>query len=201
MARNKDLNKKIRDERREQILSNSLDLFAKKGLAATKIMDISSTSGISQGLIYHYFKSKEEIYIELIRTAFTRLNEACRWLKSQPFTPKEKIKFAVEELLKLIEKDENAAKYHLLIAQATASEAIPDKAKEIIKKENMFPYQVIAEIIIEGQRQHLFKNYDAKELSLVFWTSINGLAIYKAVHGKIFKAPDAKILTDMFFSD
>ena len=62
MARNKDLNQKMKDERREQILSNALILFAAKGLSATKITDISAASGISQGLLYHYFESKEEIH-------------------------------------------------------------------------------------------------------------------------------------------
>lgn len=201
MARNKELNQKIKDERREQILSNALMLFAKKGLAATKITDISSASDISQGLIYHYYKSKEEIFVELIRIAFDRMNEACRWLESQPFSPKEKIKFAIVELLKLLEQNEDAARYHLLIAQATASEAIPEEAKDIIKKENRFPYEVIARIITEGQKDGSMKINDAQELALVFWTSINGLAIYKAVHGDKFKAPDADILTSMFFEE
>jgi len=201
MARNKDLNQKIKDERREQILSNALMLYAKKGLSATKITDISSASSISQGLIYHYYSSKEEIFVELIGMAFARLNEACRWLESQPLSPKEKIKFAIEELLKLLEQDENAARYHLLIAQATASEAIPEEAKDIIKKENTFPYEVMARIITAGQNDGSIKNYDADELALVFWTSINGLAIYRAVHGAKFKAPDASILTSMFFKE
>lgn len=199
MPRNKELNQKIKDERRQQILSNALMLFAKKGLSATKITDISSASDISQGLMYHYYKSKEEIFIELIRIAFARMNEACRWLISQPLTPKEKIAFAIEELLRLLEQNEDASRYHLLIAQATASEAIPEEAKNIIKKENTFPYEAIAQIMTEGQQDGSIKKYDAKELSLVFWTSINGLAIYKAVHGENFKAPDANILTSMFF--
>ncbi|MCX7924079.1 MAG: TetR/AcrR family transcriptional regulator [Clostridia bacterium] len=201
MARNKDLNQKIKDERREQILSQALMLYAKKGLSATKITDISSALGISQGLIYHYYKSKEEIFVELIGIAFDRINGACRWLESQPLSPKEKIEFAIRELLKLLEQDENAARYHLLIAQATATEAIPDEAKDIIKKENTFPYEAIARIMAEGQKDGSIKEYDAKELALVFWTSINGLAIYKAVHGEKFKAPAANILTSMFFKE
>lgn len=201
LARNKDLNQRMKDERREQILENALLLYAKKGLSATKITDIASASGISQGLIYHYYRSKEEIFVELIGIAFARLNEACRWLESQPLSPKEKIEFAMKELLKLLEEDEHAARYHLLIAQATASEAIPDEAKAIIQKENIFPYEAIARIITEGQKEGSIKEYDAKELALVFWTSINGLAIYKAVHGEKFKAPDVSILTSMFFRE
>lgn len=201
MPRNKELNQKIKEERRQQIMSNALMLFTQKGLAATKITDIASTSNISQGLIYHYFKSKEEIFIELIRVAFDSLNAACRWLMSQSLSPREKIGFAIQELLNGLEKNADNSRYHLLIAQATASEAIPEEAKCIIKKENAFPYEAITAIIAEGQKNGSIKMYDARELAMVFWTSINGLAIYKAVHGEKFKAPDASILASMFFTD
>lgn len=198
MARNKELNQRIKDERREQILSNALLLFATKGLFATKITDISSASGISQGLIYHYFNSKEEIFTELIKNAFERLTTACSWLESQPLKPMDKIKMAIEGLLEGLEDNQDTARYHLLIAQATASEAIPQEAKDIIRQENTYPYEVITRIIIEGQKDGSFKQYDAKELALVFWTSINGLAIYKAIHGEEFKTPDSNILTGIF---
>ncbi|RYD06539.1 hypothetical protein N752_04215 [Desulforamulus aquiferis] len=134
MARNKELNQRMKDERREQILSKALMLYATKGLAATKITDISKAAGISQGLLYHYFKSKEEIFVELIGIAFARMNEACRWLERQTLSPKEKIELAIRELLKLLDQNEDAARYHLLIAQATASDSIPEEAKAIIKK-------------------------------------------------------------------
>lgn len=198
MVRNKELNQKIKEERRKQILSNALQLFTQKGLAATKITDIALASNISQGLLYHYFKSKEEVYTELIRVAFENLNGACDWLVRQSLPPEEKIRLAIQELLKGLEQSEDNSRYHLLIAQAS-SEAIPQEAKDIIKRENKYPYEAIAMIIAEGQKNGSIKMYDAKELAMVFWTSINGLAIYKAVHGSEFKAPDANILMSMFF--
>lgn len=198
MARNKELNQKMKDERREQILSTALKLFATKGLAATKISDIATTSGISQGLLYHYYRSKEEIFVELIRRAFERMNTAVLALEQMTETPRNKIKMAIEKLLEGFEKNENAARYHLLIVQAMVSEAVPDEAKAIFKKENDVKYEAIARILKEGQKDGTIKNHDANELSLVFWTSINGLAIYNAVHGKRFKAPDPELLLDMF---
>lgn len=201
VARNKELNQKIKDERREQILSKALMLFATKGLAATKIADITNAAGISQGLVYHYFNSKDDIFIELIDTGFIRLNEACRWLESQSMRPDEKLVFAIKELLKLLEQDEDAARYHFLIAQATASESIPEKAKELIKQKNAYPYESIERIVKDGQKDGSIKSYDSKELALVFWTTINGLAIYKAVHGKKFTAPDVNIISGIFISN
>ncbi len=201
MPRNQEQNEKMKEERRRQILSVALRLFAQRGLAATKITDIAQASEISQGLLYHYYCSKEEIYAELIQGAFERMNGACRWLASQPWSPREKIGFAIAELLKLLEQDDDASRYHLLIAQATVSEATPAEVRQIIARENRFPYESIARIMAEGQRDGTVKANDPQELALAFWGAINGLAIYKAVHGAAFRAPDPRILSRMFLRE
>jgi AcrR family transcriptional regulator len=198
LARNSELNQKMKDERKGQILSTALKLFATKGLAATKISDISSLAGFSQGLVYHYYKSKEEIFIELIQNAFDKINTASRNLEEMELSPKEKIKMAIEGILQNLEENENHALYHLLIAQSTASDAIPDEAKKIIQSKNSFPYEVMTRIIKSGQKDGSIKNYKAEDLALLFWTSIKGLAIHKAVHGKKHKMPDPEILMNMF---
>lgn len=198
--RNKELNERVKDERREQILTYSLRLFAKKGLAATKITDISSSAGISQGLIYHYYRSKEEIFVELIRIAYNRMIAAVLALESLPLTPLEKIKMAIEKLLQGFEENKDTAYYYLLINQASVFEAIPDEAREIIKGRSLL-YEVITRIVTEGQRDGSFKNYDANDMAVVFWTSLNGLAIYNAVQGENFKAPDSNILIGMFIEE
>jgi TetR/AcrR family transcriptional regulator, cholesterol catabolism regulator len=49
------------EERRNQLVDVSLRLFAQKGFERTTIKDISEVAGVAQGLIYHYFGSKEEL--------------------------------------------------------------------------------------------------------------------------------------------
>jgi hypothetical protein len=52
-----------------------------------------------------------------------------------------------------------------------------------------------------GQQDGSIKQHDARELSLVFWTTVKGLALHKAVYGAAFRVPDAAIFTSMFFAD
>jgi AcrR family transcriptional regulator len=198
MSRNKELNQKIKEERREQILSSALLLFARRGLSATKISDIAAALGISQGLLYHYYRSKEEIFVELIRRAFERINAASLALENLALPPREKITMAIEKLLQGLNEYEDTGRYHLLIALASVSETIPAEAKMIIQNESAIPYDVMTRIFREGQKDGSIKNYDAQDLSLVFWTSIKGLAIHKAVQGDKFKSPDPHILMNMF---
>ncbi|HNO32643.1 MAG TPA: TetR/AcrR family transcriptional regulator [Anaerolineales bacterium] len=198
MARNQETNQKLKDERREQILSAALLLFASKGLAATKVSDIADAAGMSQGLMYHYFKAKEEIFIELIRSAFEKINFACSELERMPDPPQEKIRMALAALLQGIQENADHARYHLLIAQATASEAIPPEARAIIERENQLPYECIARIMQQGQREGSIRAHDTQELSLVFWSSIRGLAIYRALHGESYRSPDPELLMRVF---
>jgi AcrR family transcriptional regulator len=49
------------EERREQILDAALRVFSVKGFAGASIRDIAREAGITEGLIYHYFESKEQL--------------------------------------------------------------------------------------------------------------------------------------------
>jgi AcrR family transcriptional regulator len=51
---------------KERIISVALDLFAEKGYDLTPVQRIIDEAGISKGAFYHYFKSKEDIIIELV---------------------------------------------------------------------------------------------------------------------------------------
>ena len=50
------------DERKQEIIDGAIRLFAEKGYDKTSISDIAKSLGISQGLCYRYFESKEQIY-------------------------------------------------------------------------------------------------------------------------------------------
>ena len=58
--------KELRDASRQKILESSLELFGTKGYKSTTIADIVKKAGISKGLIYHYFDSKEDILKQLV---------------------------------------------------------------------------------------------------------------------------------------
>jgi AcrR family transcriptional regulator len=55
------------EERRLQIMETALKVYAEKGFKSASIKDISEAAGISQGLMYHYFKNKEDLLAETIK--------------------------------------------------------------------------------------------------------------------------------------
>lgn len=201
MPRNKEANQKIKDERREKILSSALSLFITKGLAATKISDIAERTGMSQGLVYHYFKSKEEIFIFLIDSAMQKMNEAALNLEKLPVSAKEKIVLAIDGLFKGFETNAHTSSYYFLITQTALTEANPQEAREIIRNQNDVKYNVMTRIFEEGQRDGTVKKFASREMVTLFFSSINGLALNKAIYGDRFVLPDKKIFMGMFLTD
>jgi AcrR family transcriptional regulator len=55
-----------RRDRREDILQASLHLFADKGFHGTSMRDIARQANITEGLIYHYFASKRDLFRAII---------------------------------------------------------------------------------------------------------------------------------------
>jgi AcrR family transcriptional regulator len=49
------------EERRAQLLATALEVFAAKGLDGATVKHLSDAAGVAQGLLYHYFRSKEEL--------------------------------------------------------------------------------------------------------------------------------------------
>ena len=64
--------KEIRKDKKKIILDTSLELFAEKGIHSTSISMIAKKAGISKGLLYNYFDSKEELLKEIV---FSGMNE------------------------------------------------------------------------------------------------------------------------------
>ncbi|AMO85828.1 HTH-type transcriptional repressor KstR2 [Solibacillus isronensis B3W22] len=50
---------------RGRILKESIDLFDKKGFSKTSIQDIIDTIGVTKGTFYYYFKSKQELLMDI----------------------------------------------------------------------------------------------------------------------------------------
>jgi len=60
---------------REALLGAALSQFTKKGYAATTVRELVEAAGVTRPVLYYYFGSKEGLFLELMRTHFSRLEE------------------------------------------------------------------------------------------------------------------------------
>ena len=67
MAREKSKGRKRDPERtKRRILKAATDLFTRCGLNGASLDDISKKAGVNRGLIYHYFKTKEVLFDQVL---------------------------------------------------------------------------------------------------------------------------------------
>src|SRR5438105_1006202 len=60
-------------ERRDAILAAALEEFSARGFAATRLDDVAQRAGVAKGTIYLYFRDKESLFQELVRTMISPL--------------------------------------------------------------------------------------------------------------------------------
>ena len=57
-----------KEDRPAEITQAALAAFAEKGYAATKVDEVAKRAGVSKGLLYLYFKTKEDLFKAVIRS-------------------------------------------------------------------------------------------------------------------------------------
>jgi AcrR family transcriptional regulator len=62
-------------DKRDKILDAALKLFVEYGFHGTPTSKIASEAGVSNGTLFHYFKTKEELILELFDLAKNELND------------------------------------------------------------------------------------------------------------------------------
>lgn len=71
-----------REEKNQQtkrrIMDSALAEFAQQGYGASSVNTICAAQGISKGIIYHYFKTKDELYLACVEECFGQLTEFLR---------------------------------------------------------------------------------------------------------------------------
>ena len=72
-----------KEDRPQEITAAAFAAFAEKGFTATKVEEVARRAGVSKGLLYLYFKTKEELFKAVIRSVVTpRVDELTRALDS-----------------------------------------------------------------------------------------------------------------------
>jgi len=187
---------RLKDERREEILLAALRVFARKGLAAAKISDIATAAGLSHGLVYHYFDSKEAVFAALLTESLesTRLmSEPVHDLSKPPLV-------RLRDLLdRWLARAEHEPEVLLILLQGIVSDAIPqDIAAELDRFHETFFLPIVA-LMQEGQKTGaIVDTVPARELTATLIAMLHGLTIFELMvrHAPKRKEPPPDIQVD-----
>lgn len=180
----------IRDERKEQIKAAALQVFARKGILSAKMSMIAETAGISNGLLYHYFKSKDELFTSLVQEAMAESEAALRSVYEMPGTPLGKIRALTAEIL-----NEEGTPYFMLIHQAATSDGVPEQVKQLQQKYSMDTYvDMLLPLFEEGQQAGELAEGDPRELIVCYLSVLSGVMVINSNGSKVYQIPKADML-------
>lgn len=173
---NKNQLNKIRDERREQIKQAALKLFARHGYSGTKTSMIAAEAGISEGLIFRYFKSKDELFTTLVQELIEEAKKETENLQYLSGSPFEQIKALTEGML-----DESSQYAFMFILRARKSGEIPDEAARILEQHSVdVVLDRLIPIFVQGQQAGEFSSGDPRKLLAWHFYIINCLIMEEA---------------------
>ena len=182
-----------KENRRRQILDVSLDLFVRHGYTGTSTRDISRRIGISSGLMFHYFESKEQLYIALMSTASGSVKMIEEYAK-MPMGPLELFREITDSILLYFQVSPTMPKLFLLIRQAFYADYLTREMKAVVSQMDIL--DKLVPIVKAGQKTGEIRKGNPKALALCYFSIIEGAA-EAAVCSPGAPLPDAGWIVDM----
>ncbi len=87
-------------ERRQELIEAARELFISQGYEKTMVGDIVRRVGVAQGLFYYYFRSKQEIFLEVINQYLEeRIDSLVLFLRDSQVEPMERVRNLMRTLM------------------------------------------------------------------------------------------------------
>ena len=177
MPRGKELNNQMRKDTLNKITQGALSVFAEYGFYGATMRKITDASELSYGLVYHYFKSKEEVFHYLVVDALDRAQEVFVKALDGKGTAWEKLECLSSTLLKESLNGDTALYYHIMLQALTQGKNIPE-LKEKIDQSSEYLFMILIPIIIQAQESGNAALEEPMAMAIAYLSLIQGLALF-----------------------
>jgi AcrR family transcriptional regulator len=217
VMKKKDLRKEREQQRlaenRKFILEAAESIFASKGYRQTSVDDIAEETQFSKATLYRYFKSKSDIFSQVIQNSFQEARNELLKIKKKQRSTESKLKDVICYLLTYYRRKENIARIFFVepslmqkilkidisdhVSPHGEKQSIPEDYMEIV----LAMRQTITEILDEGIKAGDFRQVDPHEASTVFSSLIRGFHFqWTAIHIDYAVEESAELLLDYFLN-
>ena len=158
-------------DRRRQILDAAIRVFARQGFHSTRVADIADEAGVAYGLVYHYFKSKDDVLNELFSERWSLLLTAIEEADRSEATPRAKLEAVAGFIVDSYRHDPELMKVIIVEVTRAANSFGRTHLPEIRRA-----YESIAKIVSDGQEEGAFRrDVDPTFASMSFYGAIEQL--------------------------
>ena len=158
-------------DRRRQILDAAIRVFARQGFHSCRVSDIADEADVAYGLVYHYFRSKEEVLNELFVERWSLLLAAIEEVDRGTEPPRKKLDAVAGFIIDSYRHDPELMKVIIVEVTRAANSFGQTHLPEIRRA-----YQGIEKIVADGQAQGVFRDdVDAQIAAMWFYGAIEQL--------------------------
>jgi TetR/AcrR family transcriptional regulator len=143
-----------REVTRAAILGAAEQEFARHGLEGARTEEIAERSGVTKGMIYHYFESKEKLYEAALEQVFAPLLMSLQQFANPDSDPGKALEGIVQRILELMAQRPG-------VPAMLFFEAVQNGGQYYDKIGFPSLYHVIAAILERGSRQGIFRPLNA----------------------------------------
>jgi AcrR family transcriptional regulator len=133
-------------DKRRLILDAAVRVFARQGFHGTRVADIADEAGVAYGLVYHYFKSKDQVLNTLFADRWSVLLQAIREVDAQKTTVNAKLHAIASFIVDSYRHDPDLMKVIIVEVTRAANSFGQTHLPEIRQA-----YDLIAEIVRKAQ--------------------------------------------------
>jgi AcrR family transcriptional regulator len=163
-------------------------------LAATKIADIAAAGEMSQGLIYRYFTSKEEIYAAVLERAMQSTLRIGREALEREGSPLAKLRWLLQQVIGGVWSH---SEFALVVQDMLLNQAMPQEIRAPAFEQAMAFQQIISRLIAEAQAAgQVSSSNDPMMLTMLVGACLQGLTTQKMFLPDAL-APDPEIILHM----
>lgn len=190
MPRSEAENQRVRDEQRARILDGARTAFARTGMVTT-MADVASAAGVSQGLAYRYFASKDELIRALVAEAMSSDNVRV----DIEGTPGVKLRHLLTVIL---EARRDHPEVFLLMHHVLSDRDAPADINDRARQRGMRFVELLRQLIVAGQASGEVAGDDPDQLAAAIVAMIDGVTRFALSHPDLRgHFPDPRIVLRM----
>ncbi|BAY21246.1 TetR family transcriptional regulator [Calothrix sp. NIES-2100] len=178
-------NERIRRATREQILKAAMDLFLDKGYHATSIDDVAKKAKISKGLLYHYFKGKEDLIAAMVDV---RLNDLLVVMEAAAAkqTPTEQIRHIAEGALEDVRRQPEVFRFYLNLFTQPRLDPVVAKYSQKLMDEQAKQFEIQTEMFTK------LGVANPRKRSIYFSSTLQGIMLMFSTYPDSFPLDEVK---------
>lgn len=189
MPRTPEENERIRQLAKENIRASAMEVFMERGYYNASIDDIAKRAGVSKGLLYNYYKGKEDLLAEMVQGRIDEIKEVME-TASRLDSPSEQLKRIIDGAIDNTWQNPKVFRFYLNL------QTQPEEDQVLSKYSSMLNQEMAQQFEVQCDMFHRLGVDDPIIKSLYFSSTLQGISLMMSTYPEHF--PVHKVKEQLF---